>query len=340
MKEEHNPIEEYNAIQQQLSQVPPGAVLFQRQDDLLPSPSCRQLDVPIQGKGRIQFQSLLPGAELSYHCYAAQQVSFHHPVQEDVLQIHYCIQGRVGWNTGEGVEVYLGPGEVCIHSMENPADYRLTFPQGYCQAASLTIHLRQLEQQGLNSFQKLELDYQGVYQKLCRKGMPLGLYPRSDMENLFSTLCNLPEEEAYRKALCKTRMLWAMLILDSSKFPPRRSLPRYGAHQTQLIQQIRDDLVQHPDRRYSTRQLAKTYHINNDTLKRCFKKVYGMPVAAYAKVCRMQRAQQLLCQTDADLAHIARQVGCRSQGKFTRAFRKHTGLLPEEYRRQHQTSAL
>ena len=204
----------------------------------------------------------------------------------------------------------------------------------------MTIHLRQLEQQGLNSFQKLELDYQGVYQKLCRKGMPLGLYPRSDMENLFSTLCNLPEEEAYRKALCKTRMLWAMLILDSSKFPPRRSLPRYGAHQTQLIQQIRDDLVQRLDQPFTISQLAKTYPIPPSALKATFKGVYGMPIAAYLRQSRMQRAQQLLEQSDADLAEIARQVGCRSQGKFTRAFRKHTGLLPEEYRRQHQTSAL
>ena len=340
MKEEHNPIEEYNAIQQQLSQVPPGAVLFQRQDDSLPSPSCRQLDVPIQGKGRIQFQSLLPGAELSYHCYAARQVSFHHPVQEDVLQIHYCIQGRVGWNTGEGVEVYLGPGEVCIHSMENPADYRLTFPQGYCQAASLTLHLRQLEQQGLNSFQKLELDYQGVYQKLCRKGMPLGLYPRSDLEILFSTLCSLPEEEAYRKALCKTRMLWAMLILDCSKFPPRRSLPRYAAHQTQLIQQIRDDLVQHLDQPFPISQLAKTYPIPPSALKATFKGVYGMSVAAYLRQSRMQRAQQLLEQSDADLAEIARQVGWQSPEKFAKAFRKYTGVLPAQYRQQRRAKAL
>ena len=47
----------------------------------------------------------------------------------------------------------------------------------------------------------------------------------------------------------------------------------------------------------------------------------------------MERAAELLKDTDQSMAEIANEVGYESQSKFTAQFRKAYGLPPTEYRR-------
>ena len=47
----------------------------------------------------------------------------------------------------------------------------------------------------------------------------------------------------------------------------------------------------------------------------------------------MERAAELLKDTDQSMAEIANEVGYGSQSKFTAQFRKAYGLPPTEYRR-------
>ena len=47
----------------------------------------------------------------------------------------------------------------------------------------------------------------------------------------------------------------------------------------------------------------------------------------------MEKAAQLLRETDLPVAEVARQVGYESQSKFTAAFKEQYGQLPKEYRR-------
>jgi AraC family transcriptional regulator len=46
----------------------------------------------------------------------------------------------------------------------------------------------------------------------------------------------------------------------------------------------------------------------------------------------MERAQQLLAETDLPLNEIALQVGCADQSHFTALFRTHFALTPKAYR--------
>ena len=75
--------------------------------------------------------------------------------------------------------------------------------------------------------------------------------------------------------------------------------------------------------------------MNTSTLKAVFKTVYGLPIATYMKEYRIHRAMELLRERDDSIASIAEQVGYGSQGKFTKAFKDVTQLLPTEYRKNH-----
>ena len=65
-----------------------------------------------------------------------------------------------------------------------------------------------------------------------------------------------------------------------------------------------------------------------------FKSVYGASLAAHIKQHRMERAAELLRETDMSVAEIAAAVGYESQGKFTAAFKNQFAALPTAYRKQ------
>ena len=108
---------------------------------------------------------------------------------------------------------------------------------------------------------------------------------------------------------------------------------RSEAQQVQLIRQIHDYLLTHMEQRITIEELTHLYPINPTTLKEVFKDVYGTSIAAHLKKHRMEKAAQLLRETDLPVAEVARQVGYESQSKFTAQFRKAYGLPPTEYRR-------
>ncbi len=108
---------------------------------------------------------------------------------------------------------------------------------------------------------------------------------------------------------------------------------RSEAEQVQLIREIHDYLLSHMDRRITIEALCHLYPINPTTLKEVFKDVYGTSIAAHLKEHRLERAAQLLRESDASIADVARQVGYESQSKFTVAFKEQYGQLPTAYRR-------
>ena len=108
---------------------------------------------------------------------------------------------------------------------------------------------------------------------------------------------------------------------------------RFEADQVQLIRQIHDYMTIHMDQRITIDELCHLYPINPTTLKDVFKTVYGTSIAAHLKEHRLEKAAQLLRETDCSVAEVARQVGYESQSKFSVAFKEQYGRLPKEYRK-------
>lgn len=76
--------------------------------------------------------------------------------------------------------------------------------------------------------------------------------------------------------------------------------------------------------------LSKIIGMNEFKLKRAFKQFYGTTVFNYLKRMRMQRALDLLQNTDHKVLYIAYEVGYQNPGHFARAFRDVYGINPGE----------
>ncbi|OUS76766.1 hypothetical protein B1748_09220 [Paenibacillus sp. MY03] len=67
-------------------------------------------------------------------------------------------------------------------------------------------------------------------------------------------------------------------------------------------------------------------------ISRMFKESTGVTISDYINGFRMDKAKQLLVNTDMKITDIAEQVGINSRTTFLRVFKKHEGLSPTDYR--------
>ena len=68
----------------------------------------------------------------------------------------------------------------------------------------------------------------------------------------------------------------------------------------------------------------------------CFKKYYDCTITEYVQQRRMSQAEYLLAYTELTVGQVAQTVGYSTSSRFAELFRKSTGLLPLEYRKNAQ----
>ena len=78
--------------------------------------------------------------------------------------------------------------------------------------------------------------------------------------------------------------------------------------------------------------LAEQVHFSQEYLLRTFKKKEGITILQYINDLKLNRARQLLSETDMPVKVIAEELGFTSVGYFGRFFRGKTGLSPNAYR--------
>jgi AraC-like DNA-binding protein len=80
--------------------------------------------------------------------------------------------------------------------------------------------------------------------------------------------------------------------------------------------------------------LASTIGMSESTLKRSFRKVYGVSIFFYFQQFRMSQARRLLEEGTYNVTDVAFRVGYSHPGHFSRAFRNHFGVPPKDCQRK------
>lgn len=286
------------------------------------------------GKGSMEVYAVFPGIEASFNSFLAPEVKFHHRASESVLEVYYCRSGRVGWNMRGGTAVYLGAGDITVHSMACCADSAMMFPVGYSEGLSVSVDLSRLSTVCPELLQEAGVQAGRLQERFC-SGKPSAIPTCSELEHIFAPLFSV--EASLRLPFLKLKILELLIYLSCLK-SREKELTQYFSQQTELIKEIHQQLTEHLDQRFTIEEISKQYLINTSTLKEVFKTVYGLPIATYMKEYRVHKAMKLLRETDATIADIAAQVGYETQGKFSKAFKDVTQVLPTKYRKDYQNS--
>jgi len=100
----------------------------------------------------------------------------------------------------------------------------------------------------------------------------------------------------------------------------------------ELITRIQAYINEHLHQPISLSGLAGIYDISESKLKQHFKKYVNSSVQVYLQEQRMQKALNMLQQSDAKIVFIANEVGYNNVSSFNREFRKHYACTPREAR--------
>lgn len=291
------------------------------------------------GKKPPRYSEIFPGVELYMIEYQGEGSSFHHEKLPHMLQINYCLDGRIGWDMRNGVSVYLGAGDLALHTMDCCAISSMSIPLGHHRAVTLSVDLSQFTKDPPALLREAKIQIPRLIQKLCPDGKPFCLPANRETAGIFSVftvLSDLPR--ALHVPYCQLKVQELFLYLERLDPEKEKPLDQYHSAQVEQIKEIHQFLTHNLDRRFTIETLSRRYLINTSSLKKIFRSVYGQPIATYMKEYRIHKAMELLRTTDDSVAAIAKSLSYENQGKFTKAFKDITQMMPTEYRRLYTPS--
>lgn len=158
---------------------------------------------------------------------------------------------------------------------------------------------------------------------------PLGAaLARQILAELYSPLTGA--RDIYVSALIdalKAHMLRGPVKAATQEFP-------VSAFSSYRIHHVMNAIRERPEAEHSLEEMAAQIGITPSHLCRVFKKATGVSPHQFVLKTRLERAQEMLGQSEVSMNLIAEFLGFASQSSFNRAFRKMTGETPSSFRKR------
>jgi AraC-like DNA-binding protein len=108
--------------------------------------------------------------------------------------------------------------------------------------------------------------------------------------------------------------------------------PRIPKWKLERMQELALYLEQNFNKPISFKALSKVAYMSRNRLADCFKSVYGLSIFEYLQTLRVNKAKELLLNSDLDIGKIACAVGYNLHSSFSEMFKKSTGTSPNKFR--------
>lgn len=100
------------------------------------------------------------------------------------------------------------------------------------------------------------------------------------------------------------------------------------------ISRALQQLHTNPETAWTLDTLSEKVGMSRAAFAKRFKELVGHPMFEYLTMLRIQRARELLRESNLPLYEVANRVGYESDLAFTKTFKKYTGTTPTRYRKQ------
>ena len=135
-------------------------------------------------------------------------------------------------------------------------------------------------------------------------------------------------------AKARRRLLHAELEANQKVVP--ETVVKTGVHQK--VHEVALYLQTHIHESVSLEELAQRFFMSRSYLTRSFRNITGFSVVEYMTYIRIQKAQQLLRESDRSITEIADLCGFGNITYFEKVFKTTTGHTPVQYRKTVDTS--
>ena len=150
-------------------------------------------------------------------------------------------------------------------------------------------------------------------------------------ENQFSEERKL-DHEVERLYSC-TNLKQILAITQENIKEYEELLERSMSDSRDEVASVKNYIYQHYAEDLSLETLAEKVYLSSGYLSFIFKKETGMNLNRFIRVVRMEKAKELLCNSNMKVAQVSEQVGIPNVSYFCRSFREYYGSSPESYRK-------
>lgn len=286
------------------------------------------------GLGLMTVYQVYPGIQLIYNDFEAAGCQWDSLISGNVLEINHCREGREGSRLLSGSCLYLGEGDLSIHTMDNCAP-EMTFPLRHYRGITVALNLTFVSEHPPEILAETGIDIYSFKERFCADGSCFIMRAKDEIEHIFSELYSVPDR--LQRPYFKLKVQELLLFLSMVDVAEEKQREYYTSPQVEIVKQIHKRLISNLQERPTIEELSKEFLINTATLKKTFKGIYGQPIGTYMKEYRIRQAATLLRQTQATIAEIANKVGYENQSKFASAFHDIMKVPPAEYRKENMS---
>ncbi|MGA2279252.1 MAG: helix-turn-helix domain-containing protein [Verrucomicrobiota bacterium] len=148
-------------------------------------------------------------------------------------------------------------------------------------------------------------------------------------------------EQSHRESLpvrCGLLQLWANAF--AGLLPALTKEPTEGGRLRERFRQLVGQMPEAELSQCSLRELAGQLCCSERHFTRIFREEFGVPLRARQIEWRLQRARQLLTNSDAKITNVAYDSGYQHLGLFNVMFKKRFGMTPSKWRQQNLRKSL
>jgi len=129
-------------------------------------------------------------------------------------------------------------------------------------------------------------------------------------------------------SLEQTKQHWFERLLEHAE-----AMARLQRQERSVIADMIDYIERHLQEDLSLQQLAARFFLSREYVSRRFRQETGVTLSEYVERHRMKQATKLLSNRSYKVTDVAELVGYSDEKYFSKVFKKHTGLSPQQYRK-------
>lgn len=197
----------------------------------------------------------------------------------------------------------------------------------------LKIHRSHLDSQQLSLFTSLQLD--NLFKNVSDSVK--ALMPNLELCEIARTLKNVDKTTCGNKFIAQgySNILIGLKIREflsadscSAKIAHLRSF------EIQQLEALTEKIKKSPQQQYSIKELCKQTGLSVSKLQLGFKEMHNCTVAIFIRNVRLEKALDMLRNTDLNISEIVYSVGLTSRSYFCRIFKKRFRCSPKFYQQQ------
>jgi AraC-like DNA-binding protein len=258
--------------------------------------------------------------------------------------LHFVVQGE-GWlSCPDGSHNPIGPNWLIViptgtvHSLETPEDFEHELRID-CTPSGPPVHYIVAGESpaemvvGCGTLNVRYGEAVGLFDHLAQV-LVVDLSEIAEVPFLFQSLI---QEQAYGAAgtpVLQGAIMTQLLVhmLRNLADQPDSNLAWLSALQDPRLARAIDLILADPGAQHSVESLAESVNMSRSGFAKHFQDAFSMSPMKLVNQVRLQRAAKMLGSSAVPVEQVAQRCGFSSRSHFSRAFKRHTGLSPAEYR--------